>query len=109
MEEVVDHPVPQGRGGGGSREGLQGSRARQTSTAANVEQIVDFPARRGLPDFLPGQGSTASSSSRLLDDADEGIQYVFRTFPRPKKGAKLGPHSGSELSADFSSRPRRRA
>ena len=26
---------------------------------------------------------------------------VFRTFPNPKESAKLGPHSGSELSADF--------
>ena len=25
----------------------------------------------------------------------------FRTFPRGKKSAGLGPHSGSELSADF--------
>ena len=38
-------------GGGGRRgEGLQGSRARQNSTAADVEQIVDTPARRGLTD-----------------------------------------------------------
>ena len=35
--------------------------------------------------ILPGQGSTASSSSRLLDAADEGIQGVFRTFPRREK------------------------
>ena len=25
----------------------------------------------------------------------------FRTFSRPEKSAELGPHSGSELSADF--------
>ena len=37
---VVDNPVPQGRGGGGARGGLQGSRARQNSTA-NLGQIVD--------------------------------------------------------------------
>ena len=43
------------------------------NSAAVAEQIVDIPARRGLSDFLPGQSSTASSSSRLLDDADEGI------------------------------------
>ena len=73
---VVDNPVPQGRGGGGARGGLQGSRARHNSTA-NLEQIVDIPARRGLPDFLPGQGSSASSSSRLRDDADEAFTVVF--------------------------------
>ena len=49
-----------------------------------MEQIVDFPARRGLPDFLPGQGS-ASSSSRLHDVADEDFTGFFRTFPRSKK------------------------
>ena len=56
LEEIVDIPVPQGREGGGARGGLQGSRARQNSTAADVEQIVDFPARRGLPDFLHRPG-----------------------------------------------------
>ena len=51
-----------------------------------MEQIVDIPAPLGLPDFLPGQGSTASSSSRLHDDADEGIQGGFSHFsPVPKK------------------------
>ena len=37
LEEVVGNPVPQGRGGGGARGGLQDSRARQNSTAADVE------------------------------------------------------------------------
>ena len=106
--------VPQGRGGGGARGGLQGSRAGQNSTAyleqiseipqdrreggggvqgslpvqnseAVVEQIVDIPARRGLPDFLPGQGSSASSSSRLHDDADEDFTGFFALFPVRKK------------------------
>ena len=58
MEHNVDIPVP---GGGGRLAGLQGFLPRQSSTAADVEQIVDIPARRGLQDFLPGQSSTASS------------------------------------------------
>ena len=99
VEQLLDIPVPS-RGGGGARGGLQGSRARQNSTAADVEEIVDMPARRGLPDFLPGQGSIASSSSRF-DDADEGIQGCFSHFFLLEKSAKLGPHSGSEVSADF--------
>ena len=103
---VVDNPVPQGRGGSGARGGLQGSRARQNSTA-KLEQIVDIPARRGLPDFLPGQSSTASSSSRLRDDADEAFTGGFRTFPRSKKNAKLGSHSGSELLPESSPSTRR--
>ena len=80
--EFVDIPVPGSGGSGGSRGSLQDFRPGQNSTA-DVEQNVDIPARGGLHGFLPGQGS--SSSSRLLDDADEGIQGVFRTFPRPEK------------------------
>ena len=66
--------------------GPQGSLPEQNSTAANVKQIVDFLAREGLQGFRPGQGSTASSSSRSLSDADEGFKgFFFRTFPRLKK------------------------
>ena len=86
---VVDNPVPQGRGGIGASGGLQGSRARQNSTA-NLEQIVDIPARRGLPDFLPGQSSTASSSSRLRDDADEAFTGVFSHFSPFEKKCEVG-------------------
>ena len=53
LEQIVEIPVPQDRRGGGG--GLQGSLPVQNS-AAVAEQIVDFPARRGLPDFLPGPG-----------------------------------------------------
>ena len=70
-EQIVDIPVP-GRDGGGGRGGLHG---------------------------FPGQGSTASSSH--VGAADGAGQGVFRTFPRGEKSAGQGPHSGSELSADF--------
>ena len=70
-----------------------------------AEQIVDIPVpggdggeRGGLQGFA-GQSSTASSSH--VGAADGAGQGVFRTFPRRKKSAKQGPHSGSELSADF--------
>ena len=53
MKQTVDIPVPQGRRGLGG--GLQGLRPGQSSTA-DVEQIVDFPARGGPQGFLPGQG-----------------------------------------------------
>ena len=96
--EFVGIPVPGSGGSGGSRGSLQGFRPGQNSTA-DVEQNVDFPARGGLHGFLPFQGS--SSSSRLHDVADGDFTGVFRTFPRLKKSAKLGPNSGSELSADF--------
>ena len=105
LEQIVENPVPQDRGGGTARGGLQSSLPEQNS-AAVVEQIVDIPARRGLPEFLLGQGSS-SSSSRLRDDADEDFTGGFRTFPRSKKSAKLGSHSGSELPPEPSPSTRR--
>ena len=64
-EQIVNNPAPQGRRGGGG--GLQGLRAGQGSTAADVEQIIDIPVphcrRRssGSPQgSLPGRGSTAN-------------------------------------------------
>ena len=54
--------------------------------------------RGGLQGFAGQSSSTASSS--LLMALGKGF---FRTFPRKKKSAKQGPHSGSELGADFTS------
>ena len=77
-EQVVDTPVPRGRG--------QGSLPGQSSVASHssgkriseqtVEQIVDFPFSVGGL----GQGSSSSAGP-----ADEDFTKVFRTFPRDKK------------------------
>ena len=96
-EQIVDVPVPQGRRE--VAEGVQGSLPVQNS-AAVVEQSVDIPARGGLQGFRPGQGSTASSSSRLLHD--ERIQRFFRTFPRPKKSAEVPRQSSARVPASLS-------
>ena len=65
-----------------------------------MEQIVDSRAvGGGLQEFRPGQGSSASSSVSP-GHAGEG---VFRTFLQNQKSAKWSPHSGSKLSADFTS------
>ena len=88
--EFVDTPVPPGRGGWVGHGGLLRFSQGQNSTA-DLEQNVDIPARGDLHGFLPGQSS--SSSSRLLDNADEGIQGVFALFPVRKKcdvGSALG-------------------
>ena len=106
-EQIVNIPVPGGDGGGGCG-GLQGSLPRLNSAALHVEQTVDIPVpgraggggRGGLQGFA-GQSSTAYSSH--VGAADGAGQGVFRTFPRKKKSAKQGPHSGSELGADFTS------
>ena len=100
MEQNVDIPVP---GGGGRLASRQCFPPRQSSRAADVEQIVEIPARGGLQDFLPDQGPTASSPSRLHDVADDEIQWVFRTFPRPRKSAKVTRQSSAELLGEVSS------
>ena len=89
LEQIVEIPVPQGRRGSGG--GLQGFLPVQNS-AAVAEQIVDIPAPRGLSDFLPGQGSSSSSSSRLRDDADEAFTGFFALFPVPpdQKKSEVG-------------------
>ena len=110
VEQNVDIPV---LGRGGRNAGLQGFLPRQSSTAQLasqeriseriVDQIVDSRVvGGGLQDFRPGQSSSSSSSSAGVHGfADELGEGVFRTFPRQKKSAKVGPHSGSALSADF--------
>ena len=84
-EQLIDILVPHDRGGRGGGRGLLGFSQGQNSTA-NLEQNVDIPARGGLHGFLPGQRE---------------FKGGFRTFSRPEKSATFGPHSGSELSADF--------
>ena len=97
---IADIPVPRGR----DRRRLQGSRPRQSSTAAGV-QNVDIPVRGGLRGFLPGQSSAQRTVEQLVDSSSGGLQDLhlgqgstasssgreddfsgfFRTFPRPKK------------------------
>ena len=75
-----------------------------------MEQIVDSRVvGEGLQDFRPGQSSSPSEHvpARVHEDADELVKVFFRTFLQNKKSAKSGPHSGSELSADFTSDPPR--
>ena len=107
VEQNVDVPVPRG----GVR-GLQGFPPGQASTTSsfsleriserNVEQIADFRGG-GLQHFLPGQSSSSSSHvpARAYDALDAPGYRVFLTFFQRKKSAKMGLHSGSELSADF--------
>ena len=66
-----------------------------------VENTVDIPVPRsgGLQGSRPGQGSTASSSH--VGATDNTKQKSFSHFSPGEKSAAFGPHSGSELSADF--------
>ena len=91
VEQHVDIPVP------GASTALHGSLERISERI--VAQNVDFPVGGGLQDFLPGQTSSASSSSPagVYGSTDGFGEGVFRTFPQNKKSAKVTSHSGSEL------------
>ena len=107
-KQNVDIPVP-----GGVR-GLQGFPPGQASTTSSlsleriseriVEQNVEFPVGGGLQDFLPGQNSSASSSSPagFRGFADVPGEGFFRTFPQINKSAKSGSHSNQRVPARFS-------
>ena len=60
--------------------------------------LVDIPVPRGGGLHGPGSAASSSHSSGAEDEAFTG---GFRTFPQHQKSARLGPHSGSELGADF--------
>ena len=99
VEQNVDIPVPHR---GERIAGLRGFLPRQRSTALQasqertseriVEQNVAFPIGGGLQDFLPGQTSSASSSSPagVHGSADGPGEGVFRTFPHIKKKRDVG-------------------
>ena len=80
VEQTLNIPVP-GRGGGGGRGGLQGSRPGQISTARSAEQIVDIPVPSGGLHDLPDPGGS-SSSAVPRDERGDGF---FQTFPWVKK------------------------
>ena len=99
-EQIVDTPVPRGRGEGR----VQGSLPRQSSTATPsaeeriseriVEQFSPYSAKRTserieeqLVDTSPGVGLGQGSSSSA-GPADEDFAGFFRTFPRGKKSAR---------------------
>ena len=99
-KQNVDIPVPCG----GVR-GLQGFPPGQASTTSSfaleriseriVEQNVEFPVGGGRQDFLPGQSSSATSSSPagVRGSADVPGEGVFALFPKLKKcevGLALG-------------------
>ena len=88
--QIADIPIPQV--GCLSSGGVQGFLPGQDYILLQEvhEQIVDIPVRGDLQGFLPGQGSSAFSSG-LHDGADDGIQGVFRTFPRHKKVRRHPP------------------
>ena len=74
-EQIVDIPVPRGRG----KRRVQGFLPEQSTTAQSVEQTVDIPASRrrgrrgGLQGLPQGQGSTASFQKTIAVDRPQGF------------------------------------
>ena len=105
VEQSVDIPVP---GRGGRIACLQGFLPRQSPTALHgsqeriseqiVEQNVDFAVGGGLQDFLPGQSSSASSSSPagFHGSADGPGSGFFRTFQHELKKSEVRREPESE-------------
>ena len=101
MEQNVDIPVPHDRGGRVGDRSLQGFPGQSSTAylgadfpAATAEQNVVIPVPRGDRTL-----HSALSSSVLPMTA---IQGFFSTFPRGKKSARSGSHSGSELLPESS-------
>ena len=98
-EQIIDIPVPHGRAG---QAGLQGFSQGQGSAAFSGADLVDIPVPRG--------GGSSRTSFYCFILALHQVPWMrlfhvgFRTFPQSQKSARLGPHSGSELGADFNPR-----
>ena len=81
-EQIVDTPVPRGRGEGR----VQGFLPRQSSTAttSSAEERISERIEEQLVDTSPGLGLGQGSSSSA-GPADEDFTGGFRIFPHPKK------------------------
>ena len=101
-EQTIGIPVPHGRGGRVGQGGLQGVSQGQGSTALCG---ADIPAPRS--GGLQGSSQDMVQRLRLLFShvpagaVDEPFQWFFFALSLDEKSAGLGPHSGSELGADF--------
>ena len=102
---IIDILVPHDRSGRGGGGGLQGFSQGQGSAVCSGAEFSDIPVPQsrggggGLLGLRPDPNSAASSSRSYA--VDEAFTGGFRTFHHIKKSARLGPHSGSELGADF--------
>ena len=93
MEQNVDIPVPHDGGGRVGDRSLQGFPG-QSSTAYLG---ADFPAATAEQNVVIPHSALSSSVLPMT-----AIQGVFSTFPRGKKSARSGSHSGSELLPESS-------
>ena len=105
-EQIIDIPVPQGRGGRGGHGGLQGVSQKQGSTAfSGADQItLTFQSLMVVVFNFSSQDRFQQLSPLLRTCVLVPRMSRFKGFSHfsPfEKSAGLGPHSGSELGADF--------
>ena len=96
MEQLVDVPVPHGRGRG---RRLLDSLPRQSSTASGVEQLVDSSSG-GVQGFSPGHGSGQRSAEQNAD-----IPIPLRGGSEGLRGHSPGHgcgHRSAEQNVDIS-------
>ena len=99
----------EGRGGGGARGGLQGSRAGQNSTA-NLEQIVEnlvpqdrggSGARGGLQSSLPVQNSAAVVEQIVDKPARRGLPDFLTGQGSSSSSSRLRDDADEDLTGFF--------
>ena len=106
-EQIIDIPVPHDRSGRGGGGGLQGFSQGQGSTACSGPEFSDIPvppqSRGGEEVFsVCAQTRIQLLHPPALMPCMRLLHVFLRTFPQHKKSVGFGPHSGSELGADFS-------
>ena len=100
VEQIVGIPVP-GRRGSSGYGGLQGLHPELSSLQPSDEQIVEVPVPGGgLQKSPSGQSSAASSSVQ----PEVPLEGAFRTFPWPKKSAKVARQVSARVVGSGSSR-----
>ena len=104
----------EGRGGGGARGGLQGSRAGQNSSA-HLEQIVEIPvpqgrggggARGGLQSSLPEQNSAAVVEQIVDIPARRGLPDFLPGQGSSSSSSRLRDDADEDFTEFFRTFPR---
>ena len=114
IRRILQGLDPQGRGGGGARGGLQGSRAGQNSTAY-LEQIDENPvpqgrggggARGGLRSSLPEQNSAAVVEQIVDIPARRGLPDFLPGQGPSSSSSRLRDDADEDFTGVFRTFPR---
>ena len=101
VEQNVDLPVPHARGGRVGVRGLQGFPGQDSTAFVGAARVDSFRAVEVFKVLARDRLQVLHPRTRLVSQMR--LLLVFVSHFLQKKSAKLGPHSRSELSADFTS------